>query len=149
MESEFKTFLINIKSRTLEMTHPHISNIIYSFSFIFAFKTDDFQIINGTDVQPELIILDKCSVSTTEYLIICFNKQITIISKKDIHFINSFFKKNKESKVYILAEDENEIFKTNIHNKISKNEFYSFTTMFELKNRKSFQFQHIYSKKVF
>lgn len=111
MLQSFSEFIDLFNERQINYINENINQILQNFKcFLITYDNQQTDVINQRENQSNIIIVDKISKDGEEYLIICFDETVIIISILDLWFIKIFFENHKDSTIYILSKNVTRLF---------------------------------------
>ena len=141
------------------MKNEFLDKIYQKFSFSFLDKIEDSLKIDLIKNEIGIILIDIMKYFNEEYLIICFEGTIILVSKTKVSFLENFFMNQKHSKIiaisnkiggiipeYIRIDDEESKEMIKIYNQIKENEKSRFFKYFKIESPINEEFNNIWQE---
>ena len=109
MNSGIKCFQNLFNSHQIKMKDEFLDKIYQKFKIYFISKFEDTAEINDIKNRTKIIIIDTMEYFNEEFLIICFEETIILVSKTTISLLEHFFRKHDDSKIIIAFDKIEEI----------------------------------------
>ncbi|KAK8845192.1 hypothetical protein M9Y10_021374 [Tritrichomonas musculus] len=106
---DLKYFQNTFNSHQIRMKDEFLDKIYQKFKIFFVSQIEDISTINTTINKGNIIIIDTMEYNKEEYLIICFEQTIILISKSNISFLENFFTNNINSNFIVISKKIEEI----------------------------------------
>ncbi|KAK8843898.1 hypothetical protein M9Y10_024980 [Tritrichomonas musculus] len=115
--NSFVNYLYGIK-----LTDEYLDKIYKNFKIFSISKFEDTTLINNIKNDTKIIIIDIMEYKNEEYIVICFEKVITLISKSNFHFLQKFFTNHHDSNMITISEEIHEIINLNKYGIVNEKE---------------------------
>ena len=106
---DLKYFQNTFNSHQIKMKDEFLDKIYQKFKIFFVSQIEDISTINTTIKKDNIMIIDTMEYNKEEYLIICFEQTIILISKSNISFLENFFTNNINSNFIVISKEIEEI----------------------------------------